>query len=384
MKLLFIIPSLSIGGLEREQVTIANALADRGYDVTVLTLDANWSLKNLLDSRVNLCYKPYRPTMLRKLPYVKHRLFDDGMWETRMSPQALHRYYVGNAHFDVEIAFFRGLPVKIVSGAPRFLHKNAKRVQLLAWVHSDFRKATGFSNNFKSDSQVFQAYRRFDKVVCVSKQAEESFKAVIGDTGNTTTIYNMLPIKKIQQDAMEACPIPVVRHAKNLVLVGRLLDKAKGQIRLISVVKALQNEGLDVGLVLVGDGPDRQKIEDTIRDYAASDYVQLVGMQKNPYPYIKAADLLVCASYYEGYNLTVAEALICGTPVLSTDCTGPREILDGGKYGMLVENTERGLYKGLKALACSPDLLQHYRNEGKARTCFFDDNKIIAQIEALL
>ena len=58
---------------------------------------------------------------------------------------------------------------------------------------------------------------------------------------------------------------------------------------------------------------------------------------------------MVCASYFEGYNLTVAEALIVGTSVLSTRCAGPCEILDDGKYGLLVENSEAGLYNGIKA-----------------------------------
>ena len=109
----------------------------------------------------------------------------------------------------------------------------------------------------------------------------------------------------------------------------------------------------------------------------------MTGSQNNPYPYIKNADLLVCASYFEGYNLTVAEALILGVPVLSTDCTGPNEILDRGRYGMIVENSKEGLYRGLKELMDNPEKLDYYKRKAKERLGFFDEEKTIKQITDL-
>ena len=87
--------------------------------------------------------------------------------------------------------------------------------------------------------------------------------------------------------------------------------------------------------------------------------------------------------YYEGFNLTVAEALILGVPVLSTKCTGPCEILGNGRYGMIVENSAEGLYNGLKQLAENPALLAEYREKTKLRQSFFDENKLLRQITDL-
>ena len=98
---------------------------------------------------------------------------------------------------------------------------------------------------------------------------------------------------------------------------------------------------------------------------------------------MKQADLYVCSSRYEGYNLTVAEALLLGLPVLSTDCAGPNEILDRGKYGRIVENSEEGLYKGIKELLERPDLLLGYREKAKKRKSFFDEEKILIKITNL-
>ncbi len=376
-KILFLLPSLAVGGMEKVLVSIANLLVDHGYDVTVYIMDDIAELSDELDKRVRLQHKPYKKHFGQKLPYIRHQFYDDGMWEKRVTPRQLYQYYVGDEEFDVEIAFFRGLPVKIISG---LTNRNAVR---LAWVHNDYRRARGYQNNFRNMREVYDAYRRFDHVVCVSKEAELGFKEVVGDTHNTTVIYNLLPTEDIRRKAQEPAAIKFNKAAFHLVIVGRLEDKAKGQLRLVNAVSRLHDEGYDISLAIVGGGADEQRIRDRIKHRSASPYITMTGSQKNPYPYIKEADLLVCASYYEGFNLTVAEALILDTPVLSTDCTGPNEILDGGKYGMIVENSGEGLYQGLKTLQDNPDMLREYGEKAKQRRDFFDEEKIFGQITRL-
>lgn len=373
-KILFILPSLEVGGLQRVQVTIANRLVANGYDVTVMILDPIDDLKMELDSKVNFIHKPYKKHIGNKIPYIRHKFYDSGMWETRASARKLHKYYIGDEKYDVEIAFFRGLPLKIVSG---YKNKNIKHV---AWVHSDFRKAVGYINNFKSLEDVRKAYSNMDNVICVSKEAQQGFIDSIGDTGNLKTIYNILPIDEIRHKAKEKPKIKMKKAALNLVLVGRLLDSVKGQKRLIEVVSRLHKEGADLSLVLVGGGADEKMLQNEIERNDASKYIVMCGNQINPYPYIEQADLLVCASYYEGYNLTVAEALILDTPVLSTDCTGPKEILDYGKYGMIVENSVEGLYKGIKQVSEHPELLLEYKKKAIDRKKFFSEEKILDEI----
>lgn len=376
-KILFVLPSLGVGGLERVLVTIANRLISHGYSVTVRILDNITALRDELDSRIQVCYKPKKPHFGQKIPYIRHKLYDDGMWERRATPQQLYRYYVGDEKYDVEIAFFKGRAVKIVSGST---NKDAVH---LAWVHNDYRKVGGYQSCFRNMRQVYEAYTRFNKVICVSKEAREGFLTAVGDTGNTQVIYNMLPASRITALSEEGAPLDIRRGKLHLVIVARLLDEAKGQLRLIDAVSRLHDEGADISLAVIGGGQDYQQIEDSIRAQNAEAYITMTGSLNNPYPYIRQADLLVCASYYEGYNLTVAEALILGTPVLSTDCTGPNEILDGGKYGMIVENSEDGLYTGLKKLYRDPNLLTDYTEKAKLRRDFFDEKKIFKQITDL-
>ena len=376
-RILFILPSLVMGGLERVQVTLANSLQNAGHEVTVMMLDEGNELGDELDKRIRLFRKVYKTHLGSKLPYIRHKFYDDGMWETRATPADLYRYYVGNEKYDVEIAFFHGLCVKIISGST---NKNAVH---LAWIHNDFKKIRGYQFNFKSIDEVRKAYQTMDAVVCVSENARRGFIETVGDTGNTVTIYNLLPIARIRELSKKEIPYRFPKTGLDLVLVGRMKDSHKGQRRLIEVVSRLKREGHPISLTLVGDGSDRDAIERETAQQQAEEYIFTVGSQKNPFPYIAGADALVCASYYEGFNLTVAEALILGVPVVSTECTGPCEILDNGRYGMITQNSRKGLYNGLKLLAEDPQALAEYRRKAEERIGFFCEETILGQITEL-
>lgn len=382
MRIFILLPGLPIGGMERAAVTLANALAMRHHDVTLATYSlGDDPMASELDAKVRFIRKGLKPhPIMGRIPYIRHKFYDDGMWETRTTPEKLYKYYVGDERYDVEIAFFRGLSIKTLSAK-----RGKQRLPIrLAWVHNDFTKAIGWNCNFKDTEAVRRAYASYNQVICVSNQARQGFISTLGDTGNLNTIYNLLPIEDIRRKGVMQPEKIIPMHKFNIVIIGRLQDSHKGQCRLIDAVSDLQNKGIDIGLTLVGGGPDEELIERHIRDIRADGYVYSTGSQRNPYPYIKRADLLVCASYYEGYNLTVAESLILGTPVLSTRCTGPVEILDNGKYGMIVENSNESLKEGLHKLATDPGLLNHYKKMAVERRSFFDEEKIISQIEDLI
>ena len=376
-KILFILPSIGVGGMERVLVTLANRLDAIGHSVTVVTFQPPFELRDELSKNITFKYKPTNNRPGNKIPYIRHKYYDGGMWEKRASARTLYRYFTDGEKFDVEIAFFRGTAIKAISGST---NKNAVR---LAWVHSDFSKTDNYKIKFSSDGQIYDAYASFDKVICVSKQAAKAFKETVGDTKNITTIYNPMPVNDILRKSQEAPKIKVKKAALNVVMVSRLFDKAKGLFRAVSAVSRLHTEGADISLTIVGDGEDRDNLRRCISENNAEDYITMTGNQSNPFPYVKAADLMLCASYYEGFPLNVCEAVIIGTPVLSTQCTGPCEILDNGKYGMITENSGQGLYEGLKKLYYTPNLLEEYRQKTAKRIDFFNDEAIIKQITGL-
>lgn len=369
-RILFVLPSLAMGGLEKVQVTLANALVDKEYDVTVMILQPQRELESELDERVHLIYREPKQHIMKNVPYIRHKFYDDGMWETRASARTLYKYYVGKEKFDVEIAFFRGLAVKIISGSTN--HSSVK----LAWVHSDFKQCAGIQSNFKDWNAVKDAYNKFHKIVCVSKQACNSFVEVIGANKSVKVVYNVLPNTLIKNKSM--LPVSIEHNKFTIMSVGRL-TKAKGYERLLQIVKRLTEEGYLFDLWLIGSGEE----EKNLKQYVEQEQLQNVlflGKNSNPYAYMKKADLYVCSSEYEGYNLTVAEAMLCGLPVLSTACAGPSEILDNGKYGVLVENSTDGLYEGIKRVLDQPEVLEWYRLRTQEREHFFNGDVILREI----
>lgn len=377
-KLLFVLPALGIGGVQKVLVTLANRLVRKGCDVTILTYREPDELKSELDSCVHFKYKKPNEHFGNKIPYIRYKLYDSGMWEKRATPRQFYRYYVGSEKYDAEIAFFHSDALKIVSGST-----NKKSVKI-AWVHCDFSKNHGTYDNFRSKEEFINAYKKFDNIVCVSKATADAFRQTVTNTDKIRVIHNILPVDEIIKKSKETPKIKINKSAFHIVSVARYSDREKGQLRLIDAAARLRADGEDISLALIGAGKDEKLLRDKIEACGAKSFITLADGGLNPYPYIRESDLLVCSSYYEGYNLTVAEGIILGVPVLSTDCAGPKELLDGGKYGMIVENSADGLYLGLKQLINSPALLDEYRKKAAERKSFFDEDKLLGQFTEML
>ena len=326
-RVLFLVPSLSVGGMERMLVLYANLFAQNGDDVTVLNFSFDDpAMISELDERVRYrsAYQPV-PNLLRWFARGQKeggfRLLPWKQWIRFHRPAYLYRKYIQEP-YDLEIAFYGAYALKILSGYPA----DRKGTTRLAWVHSDFQMETGYRKGFASRDALLYAYRRMDRVVCVSNRAKESFCKAVGDPGNLAVLYNMLPVEEIRRKAEEPPTVRVPKASFHALI-----------------------ESLDAG-----------------------SYLTITGMQSNPYPYLKEADLLVCASHYEGFPLNVAEALIAGTPVLSTDCTGPTEILENGTYGMLVPDDDRAILEGIRSFATDPSLSERYRARAAKRASELD------------
>ena len=94
--------------------------------------------------------------------------------------------------------------------------------------------------------------------------------------------------------------------------------------------------------------------------------------------------MFICSSRSEGYSTVVTEALILGIPVITTDCSGMDELLDNGKYGMIVANNYHALEDGIRKLITDNQLLELYKNKAQVRRCHFSINELMKPIEYLL
>lgn len=240
---------------------------------------------------------------------------------------------------DIEIAFLEGNATKIIGAGKK------SRAKKLAWIHIDLNQFHYTKGLYNSDKEEQQTYCAFDRLIFVSHGALSGFEALFGNELRLRSIvqYNPLDSKEILRLSEQ---FSISTRRPTLCASGRLVPQ-KGFERLLAVAGQLQRGGCVFDLWILGDGPDRDKLIALAHRLPDPDAVTLWGFQENPYPYMRAADIFVCSSFVEGLSLVIGEALILNRRVVATNCCGISEALQDGKYGVLVENSELGLYNGL-------------------------------------
>lgn len=144
------------------------------------------------------------------------------------------------------------------------------------------------------------------------------------------------------------------------------------------------DEGRKHTVFLLGTGKEQSKLEAEARKLGVDGTFKFIGFKENPYKYIKNCDLYVCSSRREGFSTAVTEALIVGTPVVSTNCSGARELLgEHNEYGIVVENSEDGIYTGMKRMLTEPKLMEQYREKAVIRGEKFSREETVAAVEKM-
>lgn len=365
-KLLFLIPTLQGGGAEKVLVDLVNNLDASKYDVTVQTyLNGGVFESNLND---NIRYKTIISTNNKYLRNLIMYLIS-----FILPSRVIYKLFI-KGDYDIEVAYLQGVATKTLAESS---DKHAKRI---AFVHSDFSQNYLLSKFYKTYDICLKSYQKFDQVVFVSNNAKEGFEKTIGKLSSSLVLHNVLDQNAIIEQAKER--ISIKKSNKFLfVSVGRLSNQ-KGYDRLIEAAALLNRFGYDYEIWIVGEGNDRSYLEKLIETYDIHN-IKLLGFKRNPYPYMALSDMFICSSRVEGYSTVVTEALVLQIPVLTTDCSGMNEILDNGKYGMIVENSTQGIYQGMKSILNTSDEFNRYLMMAKKRSKQFSINRNISKYEKL-
>jgi glycosyltransferase involved in cell wall biosynthesis len=185
---------------------------------------------------------------------------------------------------------------------------------------------------------VRHSYPRADGIAAVSAGVADDLAAVAGlPRQRVSVINNPVIVPELSQMMAQPCYHPwlVGDHPPVLLAVGRLSPQKDFEclLRAFATVRA----STAARLLILGEGPERPRLESLVRELGLDSDVQLPGWVGNPYPYMARSDLFVLSSRWEGLPTVLIEALYCGLRIVSTDCpSGPREILDGGRFGSLV------------------------------------------------
>ena len=358
IKILFLIENITEGGAEKVLRTLVNNMDQSKFDITVHTLEqadaAQYLAPGIRYKAINRARTPFG----KKLLHNWVRLCAEAKW--------LYPLYIRD-DYDIEVAYLECGPTKFLAGST---NKKAKK---LAWVHCDLEKK-GLENLEKVEAQ----YKKYNKVICVSRNVRDSFLRLFGGEPEVQVLYNVNDEEDIRT---KAAAFSVTKDAAvELVAVGRLTHQ-KGFDRLLDACTMLKKDGLDFRLRILGTGPDRERLEKQIAYNHLSDNVVLLGFQENPYPYIQAADVIVCSSRYEGMSTVVTEALILGKAIVTTPCTGMDELLGDSEFGLITGDSVEGIYQGMKNMLETPELRAEYARKAAVRGRDFSKEKLVKQTE---
>jgi glycosyltransferase involved in cell wall biosynthesis len=332
-KILFGITSLTLGGAERVLVDLANRIKD-DYAVSILTVYANGDLESQLDKSIEV--KSIFPKRFDE--YSKLEIFKNSrqLMKKKQLPEG----------YDLYVSFLEGPMTRL------FAKDNNTDAKKIVWVHNDISKV--FGKGYKAKMKLkndLKAYEKYDEIVFVSDENLEDFKQTYPqiDSKKLKVIRNYIDYKKVVEKAKEKVNDIEIKEDKiNLVSVCRLVDQ-KALDRFAAVHRRLLNDGLDHQVFVVGEGPARETLEDLIEKLNIKDSFKLLGSRQNPYPYIKQADYFCLLSYYEGWGMVLDEAKILNKNILITD-TAAKECVKNYSKAQVFENTEDGVYEGLKSV----------------------------------
>lgn len=318
----------------------------------------------------------------------------------------LDNFYVPGIFFKLIRYFLKEQPDIFVSAFP---HINT--VSMMAKVISMVKTKiilTEHNNFFLLASNTSNAFRRFfalfimphlmrifyplaDSIVCVSNGVAESILDVVDVKDKIKIIYNPVisdTVYRLSEEPVDHSwfvgPFDTAQNKQKIpviLAVGRLVNQ-KDYPTLLSAF-SLVIQKMPAYLVILGEGPEQKKLEKISLELGISKSIAFLGLQKNPFKYMKKASIFVLSSLHEGFGNVIVEAMACGTPVISTDCkSGPGEIIEHGKNGILVPVGDcKSLSEAIIRVLEDPFLRQNLSVEGIKRSGYFSAERGMKQYE---
>ena len=365
IKILFLIPNLGHGGAERVLVNLVNHMDKSKYDITVQTMFDVGIYRDKLAAHVK--YKGGFPWYFRGNTIV-YKLF---------SPRFLFKRHV-KEHYDIIVSYLEGPSARVVSGC------NDNTVKLVCWIHGEQHTIKYLSSVFRNENEALNSYRKFHRIACVAETVKDDFSSLVPLEAPIEVIYNCVETDVIRAKKSEAIDdVLFSKDVVNICSVAKLM-KIKGYDRLVNIQRKLKDEGIPTHVYIIGKGEELEPLTAQVRENGLEQDWTFVGFRDNPYKYVAACDLYVCSSRREGFSTAVTESLIVGTPVVSTDCSGARELLgENNEYGIVTGNDENALYSGLKRMLTEDGLLAHYKKQAEIRGMQFQIDQTVQQAEKM-
>ena len=377
-RILILIHYLEIGGAEISLIGLLNAIDKARYDVDLFVYSHQGELMQLIPDGVNLLPEVRKySTIERPMKEVLREGYVD-IVAARLLAKIHHRIYrrthtingedasifqyvancttpllpkISNTEYDLAISFLA--PHNICLDKVRAKKK-------IAWIHTDY---TYIHINKKLELPIWSKY---NYIASISESVTSAYTSTFPELkSKIVEIENILSPNFVRDRAMSLITdIQIEKNITNLISIGRFSHQ-KNFDNLPFICKHLVEMGVNVRWYIIGFGGDEPLIRAKVAEAGMENHVIILGKRSNPYPYIKACDIYVQPSRYEGKSVTVREAQMLFKPVVVTNYpTAPSQI-ENGVDGVIVPMENRTCAEGIKALIDNTELqnriIEHLR-----------------------
>ena len=365
-KILFLIHDLGQGGAEKVLVNLVNNMDRSKFDISLTVLFGGGVNEQFLAPDIH-----FRAVFPKEVP-------GNSKIMKLLTPKQLHKLCV-KGRYDIEVSYLEGPSARVISGCQN------EETKLVCWIHSTVSSKEDAAGSFRSIQETRNCYGRFNQIVCVSQWTKQAFFQMFPEQPNVIVLHNTIESQKILEQSQ--IPIPdVVFHTNEIKLIAvGSMKPVKAFDRLIRIHDRLRKNGYPVHTYFLGKGPDCDKLKNLAAELGQSDTITFLGYETNPYKYVAGADLFVCCSLSEGFSTAVTESLIVGTPVCTVEVSGMKEMLgENNEWGLVTENSEEALYRGIKNLLDDSALLAHYKEKAMERGRMFCTENTVRAVEEML
>lgn len=377
-KILIRIGSLRHGGAEKVLTTFLKNLPSDKYEIDLLLNLYSGKYLSEIPDWINIYYlnkgEMITTNRPQDIPQKAFRVIYQKLLKT--FPQLLYKFILKGKKYDIEFAAIHGLRDDILNSPD----KSSKKI---VWIHNDLRK-TEFHDYTDEEIRKFFG---FNKIMVISEQIQQDFENQAKtevEKSRIVRIYNPLDTQEILDKAeLIQNQYDFSKEEPVFVSVGTVFPQ-KGFDRLLKVHKKLLDEGFKHRILIVGDGYDFENVKQLKSELGVDKTATMLGFTDNPYPYFKAADFFILSSRYEGFPTVLYEAIVLKKTIVATDVSGVREMLNDGELGLIVENSEEGIYEGMKQVWTNPEISNSYQKKLENYNPPFNLENSVRKIQEIL
>lgn len=365
-KLLIVAHHMTIGGVQKSLISALKALDYDKYDVTLYLRKNRTDLLPFVDERVNIIIntnpnryyrKPY--SVLLQIKSLAAKIIGkkdkanriNGILEEKIRQDAM-RYeketYFNNSHYDIAVAYVQGY-------VALFVDKCINADKKILFYHTSTNDTPEIHN---------AVIPNYTTVAALHEQQKALLEEWYPDSIGKIKIVENYTDKELITEQSKKFSIPETDKTV-LCSCGRFAP-VKGFDMAVKAAKILKNNNIGFIWYFVGDGPERNMLENMISEYGLGENIVITGMQKNPYPYMADCDIYVQPSYEESLGLTMLEAHRLGKPVITTATVGGNKLIKNGKNGIVCEIRPNAITESITNLINDKEIYNNIINNLKS------------------